>query len=165
MRLPPGFTASLVLLVLCLFANSQLSEAQASKPSTPTSTIQALYRVHHDGRGHVFDRQGKTNLYRFFDKPLADLIWKEIHDTPAGEVGNLDFDPLFNAQDTQIKQFKIGPPTVQENNATVIVSFTNFDQPTKITFRMVKRGQAWKVENIDYGDDTNLMKMLSPQPN
>src|SRR5258705_4251124 len=83
--------------------------ALASTTSTPARTVEALgspatvvrdlYRVHNNGRGHLFEARGKPSLYRFFDKKLADLIWKDIHDTPDGEVGNLDFDPLYNAQD------------------------------------------------------------------
>jgi len=109
----------------------------------------------------LFEAGGKVNLYKFFDKQLADLIWKDIHDTPNGDVGHLDFDPLYNAQEMKITQFQIGSPVLEGDKATVLVSFKNLGQLTKIKFRMVKRGPAWKVENVDYGDGFDLIKSLS----
>ena len=117
--------------------------------------------MHNNAKGHLFEARGKVSLYKFFDKQLADLIWKDIDDTPEGEVGNLDFDPLYNAQDMKITQFQIGSPVLEGDKATVVVSFRNFGQLTKIKFRMVKRRQAWKIENVDYGNDSDLIKILS----
>ena len=117
--------------------------------------------MHNNGRGHLFEARGKVNLYKFFDKQLADLIWRDIHNTPEGEVGNLDFDPLYNAQDTKITQFQIGSPLLEGDKATVVVSFKNFGQLTKIKFRMVKRVQGWKIENVDYSDHPDLIKILN----
>ena len=82
-------------------------------------------------------------------------------ETPEGEVGNIDFDPLFNAQDTQIKNFKVGAGTVEGDGATVPVTFVNFDQKVTITFKLVKAGGGWKISNILYGDDSDLVKILS----
>lgn len=150
---------SLSLLLLALVCpGSSLAQTVLRSPA---SVVRDLYRVHNNGRGHLFEARGKVNLYKFFDKRLADLIWKEIHDTPEGEVGNLDFDPLYNAQDTEITQFQIGSPALAGEKATVIVSFKNFRQLTKIKFSMVKRKEVWKIENVDYGDNSDLVKMLS----
>jgi len=151
----------LFLLSLALTSTISMSAQTAKSLSSPASVIQDLYRVHNNGRGHLFEARGKVNLYKFFDKQLADLIWKDIHDTPEGEVGNLDFDPLYNAQDTKITQFQIGSPLLEGDKATVVVSFKNFGQLTKIKFRMVKRVQGWKIENVDYSDHPDLIKILN----
>ncbi len=78
--------------------------------------------------GCRWEARGKVNLYKFFDKQLADLIWKDIHDTPEGEVGYLDFGPPYNAQDMKITQFQIGSPVREGDKATAVVSFKNFGQ-------------------------------------
>jgi hypothetical protein len=123
--------------------------------------VRDLYRVHNNGRGGVFEAKGKKYIYKFFDQKLADLIWKNISETPEGEVGNLDFDPLYNAQDTKITNFLIGKPVVAGNETTVVVSFRNFGQRTTIKFEMVKGTDGWKIGNVVYGGDSDLIKILS----
>ena len=54
---------------------------------------------------------------KYFVKSLADLIWKDAHG-PKGEVGAIDGDPLYDAQDMEIKKFAIGE-TVSES-ATIL---------------------------------------------
>ena len=157
-------TIHLSLITLLVISGSLFSvAAQRARPTnSPDSVVRELYRVHNNGRGHVFDAKGKKYIYRFFDQTLADLIWKEIIGTPEGEVGNLDFDPLYNAQDTGITNFRIGKPTVEGDTTNVLVTFRNFRQRTTITFEMNKGKEGWKIKNVLYGDKTDLVKMLSP---
>ena len=143
-----------------LFSNA----AQRAQPTnSPDGVIRELYRVHNNGKGGVFEAKGKRYIYKFFDQKLADLIWKDITQTPEGEVGNLDFDPLYNAQDTGITNFQIGKPVVEGNQATVLVSFRNFGKRTSIKFEMQNGNAGWKIKNVIYGDKSDLIKILSPQ--
>jgi hypothetical protein len=127
----------------------------------PAAVVRELYRVHRDGRGQVFERQGRRHQQKFFDERLAGLIWRELTETPEGEVGNLDFDPLFNAQDTQIKSFRVGAGVVRGDAASVPVTFVNFDQRVRIDFRLVRAKGVWKISNIVYGGGSDLLKILS----
>lgn len=131
------------------------------RTSSPDGVIRELYRVHNNGRGHVFEARGKEYIYKYFDQQLADLLWKNISETPEGEVGNLDFDPLYNAQDTQIKNFLIGKPVVKGDRSTVAVIFRNFGQFVTIRFEMVNGKDGWKISNVIYGGDSDLIKILS----
>src|ERR687895_2874213 len=76
--------------------------------SLPETIVKELYRVHRNGSGQVFERRGRKLQQKFFDRKLAALIWKNLSETPEGEVGNLDFDPLYRAQEMQIKNFRVG---------------------------------------------------------
>lgn len=135
---------------------------QRPRPTySPDAVVRQLYRVHNNGRGPVFDRKGQKYIYKFFDQKLADLLWKEISETPEGEVGNLDFDPLYNAQDTGITNFHIGKPMVEGDKATVLVSFRNFGQLTRVKFEMHDSKEGWRISNVFYGDKTDLIKILS----
>ena len=158
MRTKP-FSLILLLVILC----STISQATQRTPATvaPDSVVRELYRVHNNGRGHVFDPKGKKYIYKFFDQKLADLIWKEISETPEGEVGNLDFDPLYNAQDTGITKFIVGKPSVQADTATVVVNFRNFGKRTTIKFEMHKGQEGWRIVNVNYGNGSDLVKILS----
>ena len=157
----------LLLITLLVISGSVcICAAQKARPAnSPASVVRELYRVHNNGKGGVFEAKGKKYIYKFFDQKLADLIWKDITQTPEGEVGNLDFDPLYNAQDTGITNFLIEKPVVQGDRATVVVSFRNFGQRTKVTFEMLNGKEGWKIENILYGNDSDLIKLLSQPAN
>lgn len=127
----------------------------------PEAVVKDLYRVHNNGRGHFFEKQGRKQQQRFFDSGLAALIWKNLSETPAGEVGNLDFDPLFNAQEVSITKLRVGAAVLDGDSATVPVTFMNFDQKVRIEFRLVNTKAGWKVSNIDYGRGSDLVAILS----
>ena len=129
--------------------------------SFPETVVKELYRVHRNGYGHVFERRGRNLQRKFFDEKLAALIWKNLSETPEGEVGNIDFDPLYNAQDTRIKNFRVGASAVKGNTATVPVTFMNYDQRVRIEFRLVNTKQGWKVSNILYGEGMDFVQILS----
>lgn len=129
--------------------------------SFPETVVKELYRVHRNGYGHVFEKQGRKQQQKFFDQKLAALIWKDLTETPEGEVGNLDFDPLYSAQDMKIKNFRVGAAAIKGDAATVPVTFLNFDQKVRIEFRLVNTKAGWKISNILYGDDSDLVKLLS----
>jgi hypothetical protein len=156
-------TVSFLLITLLVIWCSPSAHAaqRAAQTNTPDRVVRELYRVHNDGKGGVFEARGKKYIYKFFDQKLADLIWKNISDTPAGEVGNLDFDPLYNAQDTQITNFLIGKPVMTGDDATVVVTFRNFGQRTSIKFAMINGKAGWQIKNISYGNDSDLIKLLS----
>ena len=77
-------------------------------------------------------------------------------------MGSLDFDPLYNAQDTGITNFQIGKPVVEGDRSTVLVSFRNFDQRTRVKFEMHNGKEGWRIENVIYSDKSDLVKILSP---
>lgn len=159
------FPLPLLLIASACFGCAAVTRAQTGAAAgTPDAVVRELYRVHRNGYGHVFEKEGRKYQQKFFDKQLADLIWKDLTQTPEGDVGNLDFDPLFNAQDTKITNFRVGAPALNGERANVLVTFNNFGQPNKLTFRMHKTDAGWKVENIFYhgnGDDFDLIKILS----
>jgi hypothetical protein len=127
----------------------------------PDAVVRELYKAHRDGRGHVFEKQGRKLQQRFFEAKLAALLWKDLTETPEGELGRIDFDPLYNAQDMQIKNFRVGPPSIKGYAASVPVTFVNFDQPVRIVFRLVRAKGGWKISNVEYGGGSDLLKILS----
>jgi hypothetical protein len=129
--------------------------------SFPEAVVKELYRVHRNGYGHVFEKQGRKLQQKFFDQKLAALIWKDLTQTPEGEVGNLDFDPLYSAQDMKIKNFRVGASAVEGDTATVPVTFMNYDQKVRLEFRLVNTKTGWKVSNILYGGGSDLVQILS----
>lgn len=150
-----------LLVVLCSLVSHAAQRVQPT--NSPDSVVRETYRVHNNGKGGVFEARGKKYIYKFFDQKLADLIWKDITETPEGEVGSLDFDPLYNAQDTGITNFQIGKPVIEGDRSTVLVSFRNFGQRTRVKFELHKGKEGWRIDNVIYGDDSDLVKILSPR--
>jgi len=152
---------SLVPLLIILGTLSSHAAQRTRPANSPDRVIRELYRVHNDGRGGVFEAKGKKYIYRFFDQKLADLIWKDITETPEGELGNLDFDPLYNAQDTGITNFQISRPVVEGDESTVVVNFRNLGQRTSIKFEMHNGKEGWRIKNVIYGEKSDLVTLLS----
>lgn len=98
---------------------------------------------------------------KYFTKKLADLIWKDAK-TSNGEVGAIDGDPLYNAQDTDIKNFGVSAAVVKGDRASVFVTFTNFGKKQKITY-LLKRTtlKDWRIDDIKYSKTESLVKWLT----
>jgi Protein of unknown function (DUF3828) len=142
-------------------AQTATTPLPAPAVSSPAAVVRELYKIHRNGYGPLFEKKGRKYHEKFFDRKLADLIWKDLTETPEGEVGHIDFDPLFNAQDTQIRNFRVGEAAVRGDAATVPVTFDNFDKKEKIDFILVRTKAGWKISNIVYGTDSNFLKILS----
>jgi hypothetical protein len=94
-------------------------------------------------------------LYKYFEKSLADMIWKDAF-TSKKEVGVIDGDPLYDAQDMDIKKFAIGKPSYDQGKARVNVSFENLGQPKQIVFILVNGRSGWRISDLDYGEGRTL---------
>lgn len=145
-------------------AAAQTAKRPTAAPArSPEAVVRELYRIHRNGYGPLFEKRGRSYHEKFFDANLAGLIWKDLTETPKDEVGRLDFDPLFNAQDIQIKNFRVGAGAVEGDAAGVTVTFVNFDREVKIDFRLSRTKAGWKISNIVYGGDgqgSDLLKLL-----
>jgi hypothetical protein len=129
-------------------------KAVASAPSVaPDVLVRNLYAAHNADRGPFFQTKSRALVDKYFTKEFADLIWKDRIDA-GNEASYIDFDPLFNAQDTDIKAFKVGKPEPGEGNinlADVPVTFKNFGAERIILFRLLKgTDRSWKISDIFY---------------
>ena len=118
-----------------------------------------LYKEHDAERSPFFQTDDRARVDKYFDKTLADLIWKDAVES-KGEVGALGADPLYNAQDTEIKNFAVRTASQTEGKAEVVATFENFGEKQRIVYRLSAVGADWKIAEIDYGGGTTLSKML-----
>lgn len=156
MAIPCGMRA-ISLLLLFVF---KLTLSAADKPTTPEDLVAQLYKAHDADKSPFFQDKDRALVDRYFAKELADLIWQDVKTTPKGEIGALDFDPLYDAQDTEIKNFAVNKAKVDGAKATVVASFVNFDKKTRITFKLVQVGDAWKISDIQYPEGHALLKLF-----
>src|SRR6266550_116513 len=150
------FILMMITGAVCSSATAQW-HSRSTKQLSPEQLVADLYRQHKT-RSPFFQHQNRSLLDRYFDKDLADRIWN-IPDSP-GEVGPLDGDPLYNAQDMEIRNFVIQKAMVTDGMATVLVTFTNIGKKQEVKFLLTSRQSAWKIINIKYDDGTDLIGIL-----
>jgi hypothetical protein len=154
--------AVLFCVMLFLMASSSLTvygQAAASMRLSPNALVADLYRVHNAKHSPFFQTSSRALLYKYFEEGLADMIWKDAV-AAKGEVGALDGDPLYDAQDTEIKKFAIGKPSYKNGQAKVNVTFENFGKPRSFVFTLVNGRTGWKINEIEYGEGRSLRGYL-----
>jgi hypothetical protein len=149
-----------VFSLLLLFVVFGLNLSAADQAVTPEALVAKLYKAHDAEKSPFFQDKDRALVDRYFAKELADLIWQDVKTTPEGELGALDFDPLYNAQDTEIKNFAVNKAKVDGAKATVVASFVNFDKKTRVTFKLMQVGDAWKISDIQYPEGHALLKLF-----
>jgi uncharacterized protein DUF3828 len=138
-------------------ANAQ-TVAATLPAQTPASdaVVRELYRQHDADRSPFFQSKDRARVDKYFAKATADLIWK---DTTKG-TAVLNADPLYNSHDPEPKNFAVGRPKIENDTATVVVTFVNYGVKETVTYRLVKEDAAWKIADIEYKDGSSLLKMF-----
>jgi len=144
-----------ILALLLLAATLAPVICGQSSRTAPDALIKSLYWDHNHKHSPFFQTRSRALLYKYFEKSLADLIWKDAT-TSKDEVGVIDGDPLYDAQDMEIKKFAIGKPKYEDAKAKVEVTFENFGKQKTIVFVLMKEKTGWKINDIEYGESGTL---------
>jgi len=140
-----------VLLVSLLTA----AIVTAAEPSAKDLVAQ-LYQAHRSKHDPLDETQ---LLGSYFDAALLKLYLKDKREA-KGEVGRLDGDPLYNAQDTQISGFSVSAPETTGGETRVKVQFKNIGKPARVTFVLNRTADGWRISDIRYDDGSSLKKIL-----
>jgi hypothetical protein len=140
MRLLPTIAVLTAALVAPAFAQTY---------ETPEALLEAFYAP------YLAD-EIPEDQEQFFSAALDGLFKADAKNTPAGEIGAIDFDPFINGQDFNISELEIGEPEIEDGTATVDVSFNNFDQPNVLTYDLVLEDGGWRIDDVagENGDFT-----------
>lgn len=155
----------LVIAAICLASGLSipvLGQTAASNRLSPNALVADLYRAHDRKRSPFFQTRSRALLYKYFEKSLADMIWNDAVKA-KGEVGAIGADPLYDAQDMEIKKFVIGKPVYDSGKARVNVSFENFGQKKTLIFILGNGRSGWKINDIDYGESGTLRGWLKEE--
>jgi hypothetical protein len=158
-------TKKLLLLATAFLLTAPLADAQRGL-TTPDALVRDLYAAHKNRRSDpFFQTKDRVRLQKYFAQDLADLLWKDAKTSAEkNEVGALDGDPLYNAQDMKITAFRIKPPEYGEGNrdlADVAVTFKNFGKEQTVRFRVERDSRkAWKITDIFYPSNDNSSSSL-----
>jgi hypothetical protein len=128
----------------------------AATDLTAKDLVAQLYQAHRSSHDPLDETQ---LLGRYFDAPLLKLYLRDKREA-KGEVGRLDGDPLYNAQDIQISNFSISPPETARGETEVTVRFKNLGKPTRILYLLTQTGAGGGSANLRYDDGSSLKKIL-----
>ena len=150
---------AILLIAVTCFSFVVHGQTKAINRLSPDALVADLYREHNHKHSPFFQTRSRALLYKYFEKTLADMIWKDaVHS--KGEVGAIDGDPLYDAQDVDIKKFAIDKATSAGGKAQVNVRFENFGQKKHIVFVLVNGKTGWRISDLEYGEGRTLVGEL-----
>lgn len=144
--------------LLLLLVSLSLNLSAADKAATPEALVAELYKAHDAEKSPFFQDKDRALVDHYFTKELADLMWKDAVSS-KGELGVLDFDPLYDAQDLLLKNFVIHPTKTEKNKTSVLVTFENTGQKKRNTFIFVQQAGVWKIGDLRYSSGHALLKL------
>ena len=151
----------LIVLVAILTAVAEFASAQpwSSKLDTGKELIAQLYKEHSGKSDPLQYPASKKLLPNYFHKPLLDLYLKDQQDS-KGEVGKIDFDPLYDAQDFEISDFNLVVLPNKKGSGYVAARFKNMGVDQEIIFALQRTKIGWRIADIQYKDGRSLWKIL-----
>lgn len=123
---------------------------------SPKDVVAQLYQAHRSKHDPLDETQ---LLSRYFDAELLKLYLRDEREA-KGEVGRLEVDPLYYAQDFEITNFTIAQPETVGGETHVNVSFKNFGEPQRLVYVLTRTGGGWRISDIRYDDGSSLKKIL-----
>ncbi|OIQ69257.1 hypothetical protein GALL_491420 [mine drainage metagenome] len=147
---------TLILTGLLAGATTQRADAAQPSPSDPVGIINAIYTRAAKGKGDgggAFIIENKAAKAKYLSKSLIELWAKADANTPKGDVGPIDFDPVTNSQDPDVKSFNVVAEKLDADKAVIAVTISGRmprARPTDNTIRYTFVGEdsKWKIDNI-----------------
>jgi hypothetical protein len=149
----------IVLILFCFSVCGLQAETGAPAATSPAKIVRDLYGAHRGKADPLQYPVSNKFLGAYFDAGLLSLFLKDQSES-RGEVGKVDFDPLYAAQDFEIEEFSIGLIAQQNHSAEVAAFFKNVGTKEKIVFLLSKTAQGWRITDITYSDGRTLRGIL-----
>jgi hypothetical protein len=141
-----------------LLSGQMAPPALAAPPAQndPVAILTAIYTRAAKGKGDggaAFVTVGKAAKAKYLSKSLIALWARSDAHTPKGDVGPVDFDPITNSQDSDVKSFKVTAHKIEVDKAAVAVTMTSHrasQTPADdvVHYDFVREDGAWKIDDI-----------------
>jgi hypothetical protein len=134
-----------------------LPRAGLAAPDDPVGVVTAIYTRAAKGKGDGgggFVIENKAAKAKYLSKSLVALWTKADARTPKGDVGPIDFDPVTNSQDPDVKSFKVVAEKQEADKATSpsrskVISGRRAKAADKtIRYDFVHEAGQWKIDDI-----------------
>jgi hypothetical protein len=129
----------------------------AAAADDPAGILIAIYTRVAKGKGDgggTFVFENKAAKAKYLSKSLIALWAKADARRRKGDGGPVDFDPVTNSQDPDVKSFKVVAEKQETDKAVIAVTIDSHQgpprKPADRTFRydFVREAGGWKIEEI-----------------
>jgi hypothetical protein len=136
--------------------------AKPASPNDPVAIVDAIYARAAKGRGDgggAFIIENQLAKAKYLSKSLVELWAKADAHTPKGDVGPVDFDPVTNSQQPNVKSFKLVPEKLDADKAVIAVTIAGRGAPraksidNTIRYNLVRDDGQWKIDDISGASD------------
>ena len=134
-----------------------------TKDSSPEDFIRSVYRFHQPWGKQASWFDDKRTLSKYFDKELTSLFMKD-DECKKREQGicNLDFDPIYDAQDFDEKTTDLQIAAVVGQPDLFNVTLNNLGTRT-LVYRLTNTASGWRIGDIKYPEGPSLKEILSSE--
>ncbi len=144
----------------------------APAPNDPVAILTAIYTRVAKGKGTGgggFVIEDKAAKAKYLSKSLIDLWARADANTKKGDAGPIDFDPVTNSDEPDVKSFKIAAEKIEADSALIAVTLTGRMARAKasddiVRYKFVRDDGKWKIDDISGtldGDAWSLRDILS----
>jgi hypothetical protein len=155
-----------------LLASISPALAQTAASSDPAAILNAIYTRAAKGKGDgggAFIIENKAAKAKYLSKSLNALWAKADAHTPKGDVGPVDFDPVTNSQEPDVKSFKVETEKLDADKAALAVTMTGHRNDRKpadrvVRYEFVREANSWRIDDIkgsSDGEAWSIRKMLT----
>jgi uncharacterized protein DUF3828 len=169
---------ALACLLTAPMAGAIVPRARAAQPSPapapndPVAILTAIYTRVAKGKGNSgggFVIEDKAAKAKYLSKSLVDLWARADANTKKGDAGPIDFDPVTNSDEPDVKSFKVATEKLETDKAVIAVTITGRMARAKpsddiIRYNFVREDGKWKIDDISStvdGDPWSLRDILS----
>ena len=160
------------LIAASLFAATVPALAPTPAPNDPATILTAIYARAAKGKGDggaAFVIENKAAKAKYLSRALVALWAKADAHTPKGDVGPIDFDPVTNSQEPDVKSFKVDAEKTEADKATLAVTIIGHRSDRKpadqvVRYDFVRETGSWKIDDIkgsSDGETWSIHKMLT----
>jgi uncharacterized protein DUF3828 len=153
---------TLVTGLIGILAASDQGSARAEPPAAndPVAIVTAIYtRAAKGTGGGGFVIENKAAKTKYLSKSLIELWAKADARTPKGDVGPVDFDPVTNSQEPDVKSFKVDTEKLEADRAIIAVTITGRNTPSRkgadqvVRYEFVREADKWRIDDIKGASD------------
>jgi hypothetical protein len=156
-------TLALASLIGILAAGDRrFARAEPPSANDPAAIVNAIYTRAAKGKGDGgggFVIENKAAKAKYLSKSLIELWAKADAHTPKGDVGPVDFDPVTNSQELDVKSFKVDAEKLDADKAIIAVTITGRNTPLRkgadqvVRYEFVREADKWKIDDIKGASD------------
>jgi hypothetical protein len=141
---------------------SRPTRAAPPSPNDPVAIINAICARVAKGKGDgggAFIIENQAARAKYLSKALVELWAKADAHTPKGDVGPVDFDPVTNSQEPNVKSFKAVTQKLDADRAVVAVTISGRGAPrpksvdNTIRYNLLRDAGQWKIDDISGASD------------